>query len=231
VIVVVAFGQILPKRILEYPRWGCINVHASLLPKYRGAAPINWAITKGEETTGVTTMLMDEGLDTGDILMQRTIEILPKETAGELHDRLAQLGAETLIETLRKWKRGEIAPHKQSDSEATFAPLLKKEDGLINWELPAEKIENQIRGMDPWPGAYTYIEGKRLKVFRGHRIERDPGNKAGTILALADDGILVSTGEDCLLISEVQRESRKRVASAIFLRGHPIPLGARLGET
>jgi methionyl-tRNA formyltransferase len=230
VIVVVAYGQILPKRILEYPRCGCINVHASLLPKYRGSAPINWAITKGEETTGVTTMLMDEGLDTGDILMQRTIDIPPDETAGELHDRLAQLGAGTLVETLEKWKKGEIAPHKQNDSEATFAPLLKKEDGLINWELPAEKIANQIRGMDPWPGAYTYIEGKRLKVFRGHLVEKDSRKKPGTIIDISDAGITVSAGENRLLIAEVQLESRKRVASDTFLRGHPIPVGTQLGE-
>lgn len=230
VIVVVAFGQILPKRILEYPRWGCINVHASILPKYRGSAPINWAITKGERITGVTTILMDEGLDTGDILMQRAIEILPEETAGELHDRLAHVGAETLIATLERWTRGEIEPHKQKDSEATLAPLLRKEDGLIDWGLPAEKIFNQIRGMDPWPGAYTYLAGKRLKVFRGYIIEKRSRKKPGTILDTSDEGISVSTGEGCLLITEVQLESRKRVVSHTFLRGSPIPAGTQLGK-
>jgi len=229
VIVVVAFGQILPKRILDDPRWGCINVHASVLPKYRGSAPINWAITRGEKTTGVTTTLMDAGVDTGDILMQRKIEILPEETAGELHDRLAQLGAETLIETLEQWKKGEIAPRKQNDSDATFAPLLRKEDGLIDWEKPAEMIFNQIRGMDPWPGAYTYLAGKRLKVFRGRLINKDSRKEPGTVLDIRDEGIIVSTGENHLLITEVQLESRKRVASDTFLRGHPIPVGTQLG--
>lgn len=230
-IVVVAFGQILPKRILEYPRWGCINVHASLLPRYRGSAPINWAITRGEKTTGVTTMLMDEGLDTGDILMQRKIEILPQETAGELHDRLAQLGAETLIDTLGRWQKGHIAPRQQNDAEATFAPLLKKEDGLIDWQKPAEMIANQIRGMDPWPGAYTYLGGKRLKVFRGRTMRKSSPKKPGTVLDIGHQGITVSAEESRLVITEVQLESRRRVSSATFLRGHPIPVGTQLGRT
>lgn len=230
VIVVVAFGQILPRHILEYPRWGCINVHASILPKYRGAAPINWAITRGEKITGVTTMLMDEGLDTGAILMQRKIEILPEETAGELHDRLAQLGAETLIETLEKWQKGALTPRVQHDADATFAPRLIKEDGLIDWERPAEVICNQIRGMDPWPGAYTYLGEKRLKLFRGRLIKKESGKKPGTVVDTGDEGITVSTGAHHLLITEVQLESRKRVAGKTFLRGHPVPPGTRLGR-
>jgi methionyl-tRNA formyltransferase len=229
-IVVVAFGQILSPRILGLPKWGCINLHASLLPKYRGAAPINWAIIRGEKVTGVTTMLMDQGLDTGDILMQRKLDILPEENAGGLHDRLAQLGAETLIETIEKWKKGEIVPQKQEGSEATYAPPLKKEDGLIDWGKPAEMIYNQIRGMNPWPGAYTYLAGKRLKIFRTKLIKKVSRKKPGTVLDITDEGIVVGTGEGRLLLTEIQLESRKRISADKFLRGYPLPAGTQLGE-
>jgi len=230
IIVVVAFGQILSPRILDLPKWGCINLHASLLPKYRGAAPINWAIIRGERVTGVTTMLMDQGLDTGDILMQQKLDILPEENAGELHDRLAQLGAETLIETIEKWKKGEIVPQKQEESEATYAPPLKKEDGLIDWGKPAEMIYNQIRGMNPWPGAYTLLAGKRLKVFQTKLIKKVSRKKPGTVLDITDEGIVVGTGEGRLLLTEIQLESRKRISADKFLRGYPIPVGTQLGE-
>ncbi len=230
IIVVVAFGQILSPRILDLPKWGCINLHASLLPKYRGAAPINWAIIQGERVTGVTTMLMDQGLDTGDILMQQKLDILPEENAGELHDRLAQLGAETLIETIEKWKKGEIVPQKQEESEATYAPPLKKEDGLIDWGKPAEIIYNQIRGMNPWPGAYTFLAGKRLKVFQTKLIKKVSRKKPGTVLDITDEGIVVGTGEGRLLLTEIQLESRKRISADKFLRGYPIPAGTQLGE-
>ena len=230
IIVVVAFGQILSPRILDLPKWGCINLHASLLPKYRGAAPINWAIIRGERVTGVTTMLMDQGLDTGDILMQQKLDILPEENAGDLHDRLAQLGAETLIETIEKWKKGEIVPQKQEESEATYAPPLKKEDGLIDWGKPAEMIYNQIRGMNPWPGAYTLLAGKRLKVFQTKLIKKVSRKKPGTVLDITDEGIVVGTGEGRLLLTEIQLESRKRISADKFLRGYPIPAGTQLGE-
>jgi len=229
-IVVAAFGQILSQRILDIPKKGCLNVHASLLPKYRGAAPINQVIIQGEKATGITTMLMDKGLDTGDILIQRKIGILPEENAGELHDRLAELGAETLIETIKKWEKGELTPRKQKESESTFAPLFKKEDGLIDWEKPAEMIYNQIRGMNPWPGAYTLLKGEILKIFRTSKIIKNSHKEPGTVLETTDEGILVRASENCLLLTEIQLQARKRMNAAQFLRGHPIPVGNRLGK-
>lgn len=228
-IVVAAFGQVLSSRILDIPRWGCINIHASLLPKYRGSAPINWVIIRGEKTTGVTTMLMDKGLDTGDILIQRETDILPEESAGELYGRLAQLGAEALIETIEKWEKGELSPRKQDDLDATFAPPLKKEDGLIDWEKPAEMIYNQVRGMNPWPGAYTYLGKKRLKIFRARIIKKDSRKKSGMVIDTTGEGIIVSTGEKRLLLTDIQLESRKRISADEFLRGHPLLVGTLLG--
>jgi len=227
-IVVAAFGQILSQRILDVPKSGCINVHASILPKYRGSAPINRAIIQGEKTTGITTMLMDKGLDTGDILMQRETDILPEENAGELHDRLAALGAETLIETIKKWKKKAIIPVKQEKSKSTLAPPLKKYEGRIDWAKSAEIIHNQVRGMNPRPGAYTFFEGKGLKIFRTAQLIKDSHEKPGTVLKTTDEGILVSAGENCLLLKEIQLEGRKRMSAALFLRGNPVPLGNRL---
>ncbi|MFH0812050.1 MAG: methionyl-tRNA formyltransferase [Pseudomonadota bacterium] len=228
-IVVVAFGQILSQRILELPRWGSINVHASLLPHYRGAAPVNWVILRGEKTTGITTMLMDKGLDTGDILIQKKVDILPDENAGELFDRLAQLGAEALTETIEQWKKGELTPRKQDHTAATFAPPLKKENGLIDWKRPAETIGNHVRGMNPWPGAYTYLEGKQLKIFQTQAFREASDQAPGTVLKATDAGIRVSAGERSLLLTEVQLEGRKRLSAAQFLLGHPILPGIRLG--
>lgn len=229
-IVVAAFGQILSQRILNLTKKGAINVHASLLPKYRGAAPINWAIIQGEKETGITTMLMDNGLDTGDILMQRKIDILPEENAGSLHDRLVQLGAETMIETIGKWKKGELTPQKQDESRASYAPSLKKEDGLIDWGKPAEMIHNQVRGMNPWPGAYTYLEGKNLRVFQVKAIMKESHKDPGTVLKISDEGILVSTGDNRLLLTEIQLENHKRMPADQFLRGHPIPVGTQFSK-
>lgn len=228
-IVVAAFGQIISQRILDIPRFGSINVHASLLPKYRGAAPINWVIIQGEKKTGITTMLMDKGLDTGNILLQRKLEIFPEENAGELHDRLAFLGAEVLRETVARLKQGGVTPCKQEESEASYAPPLEKEDGVIDWEKPAEKIYNHIRGMNPWPGAFTYLEGKILKVFQAKHVIQDFPHEPGKVVKTSDEGILVETGEGHILLTEIQLENHKRMSSALFLRGHPLPIDVRLG--
>ncbi len=228
-IVVAAFGQIISQRILDIPRFGSINVHASLLPKYRGAAPINWVILQGEKETGVTTMLMDKGLDTGSILLQRKLEIFPEENAGELHDRLAFLGAEVLRETVERLKQGGLTSFKQEESETSYAPPLKKEDGLIDWEKPAEKIYNHIRGMNPWPGAFTYLEGKVLKVFHAKHVIQGFSHEPGKVVKASDKGILVATGEGHILLTEIQLENHKRMSSALFLRGHPLPIDVRLG--
>jgi methionyl-tRNA formyltransferase len=230
VIVVAAYGQILSPRILGIPSRGCINVHASLLPKYRGAAPINWAIIRGEQATGVTTMLMDEGLDTGDVLLQQELEILSDEDAGQLHDRLAVAGATLLIATLERLGRGELAPEPQDQAHATYAPLLKKEDGLIAWERAAMEIHNQVRGLYPWPGAFTYLEERLLKVFRTQVIAHDSDREPGTVLEASDAGLLVKTGRDSLLVREVQQQDRKRMPAAQFVRGCKVGRGTRLGD-
>lgn len=229
IIVVAAFGQIISRRILDIPRFGSINVHASLLPKYRGAAPINWVIIQGEKETGVTTMLMDKGLDTGNILLQRKLEIFPEENAGELHDRSAFLGAALLLETVEKLKQGGLSPSEQEESEASYAPPLKKKDGVIDWEKPAEKIYNHIRGMNPWPGAFTYLEGKILKVYSANHIIDESLQEPGRVVKTSDEGILVSTGEGLILLTEIQLENHKRMSAALFLRGHPLLIGTRLG--
>lgn len=230
VIVVAAYGQILSPQVLEIPGWGCINVHASLLPKYRGAAPINWAIIRGERFTGVTTMLMDKGLDTGDILLQQTLEILPEEDAGHLHDRLAAAGAALLLETLEKLLQGVLAPFPQDQAQATYAPLLKKEDGLIDWKKSALEIHNQVRGLYPWPGAYTFWETRMLKVFRTQVQALESGREPGTVLEVSDAGLLVSTGRESLLVREVQQQDRTRMPAAQFVRGCRMAVGMKLGD-
>jgi methionyl-tRNA formyltransferase len=199
------------------------------LPKYRGAAPINWVILQGEKETGVTAMLMDKGLDTGSILLQRKLKIFPEENAGELHDRLAFLGAEVLRETVERLKQRGLTSFKQEESETSYAPPLKKEDGLIDWEKPAEKIYNHIRGMNPWPGAFTYLEGKVLKVFHAKHVIQGFSHEPGKVVKASDKGILVATGEGHILLTEIQLENHKRMSSALFLRGHPLPIDVRLG--
>ncbi len=227
-IVVVAFGQILPKSVLEIPRYGCINVHASLLPKYRGAAPINQAIIDGETETGITTMLMDVGLDTGPMLLKRSLAIGPDETAGELHDRLCMLGGETMAATLQLLLRGELHPEVQDDSQTCYAAMLKKEDGCIDWSQSAQQIHNRIRGLSPWPGTYTELNGEPLKLFLT-RVEAGEG-EAGTILAPAADAVRIACGSGVLAVRELQLPGKKRLAAADFLRGCPLPVGSRLGS-
>jgi methionyl-tRNA formyltransferase len=228
-IVVVAFGQILPRSVLEIPRYGCINVHASLLPKYRGAAPINQAIIDGEIETGITTMLMDVGLDTGPMLLKRALNIGPEETAGELHDRLCTLGGETMAATLQLLLRGELHPQVQDDSQTCYAAMLKKEDGRIDWSQSAQQIHDRIRGLAPWPGTYTELNGEPLKLFLT-RVEAGEG-EPGTILPPAADAVRIACGNGVLAVRELQLPGKKRLAAADFLRGCPLAVGSRLGRS
>jgi methionyl-tRNA formyltransferase len=223
--VVVAYGQILPKSLLQIPRYGAVNVHASLLPKYRGAAPIAWAILKGERFTGVTTMAMDEGMDTGDILLQTEFPIGEEETNETLCDPLALLGAQLLLETVRKMKAGNLHPVPQDHSKATYAPLLKKEDGRIDWSKGAKEIDRQVRALNPWPGTFTRWDGRLLKIFGGAVKEMTSRGKAGTVSWVGSDFIEVETGRDSFLIKEVQLEGKKRMSVREFLAGNPISAG------
>ena len=224
-IVVIAYGQILPKSILKIPKYGAVNIHASLLPKYRGAAPIAWAILKGEKVTGVTTMVMDEGMDTGDILLQAEIPIGDEETCESLHDRLASSGARLLRETLEKMRSGNIHPLPQDHSNATYAPPLKKEDGHIVWKKEAKEIDCQVRGFNPWPGAFTQWGDQLLKIYKGEIKERTPSGKTGAVVWVGSDFIEVETGKDSYRIKEVQLEGRKRMTIRDFLSGHPVSVG------
>ena len=224
-LVVVAYGQILPKSILKIPRVGAVNVHASLLPKYRGAAPIIWVILNGEKVTGITTMVMDEGMDTGDILLQSEIQIGKEETSQTLHDQLACLGAQLLRETLEGMKSGNIHPISQDHSKATYAPPLKKEDGRIDWRKEATEIDRQIRAFTPWPGAFTKWGDQWLKIYKGEIKEGKVTGKNGEVLWIGSDFLEVETGKDFIRIQEIQLEGRRRMTVRDFLSGHSIPVG------
>jgi methionyl-tRNA formyltransferase len=233
--VVVAYGRILPPSFLNAPKKGCINVHFSLLPKYRGAAPVNWAIVSGESVSGVTTMRMDEGLDTGPILLQRAATIGERETAPELLARLSHVGAELLSETLARLD--EIEPRAQLDEEATHAPLLRREDGLIDWARPAVEIERRVRGLQPWPNAYTSYDGRRLILLRAEPLGTDgpPGHTpggpvAGIIVEARGDELVVACGVGTgLRIFELQPEGKQRMKARDFINGTRVEAGARLG--
>jgi methionyl-tRNA formyltransferase len=229
VAVVVAYGRILPQPFLLAPRRGCINVHFSLLPKYRGAAPVNWAIARGEQETGVTTMQMDEGLDTGAMLLQRETQIEEWETAPELMARLSTLGAGTLSETLLRLD--EIEPRPQSEEKATFAPMLRREDGLINWALDAAQIERRVRGFQPWPNAFTLFHSKRLVIWRARVVSDGASNNSvGEIVRAFGDELVVSCGAATLLgLEEVQPEGKRRMKARDFLNGARVRAGERLG--
>lgn len=229
VIVVAAYGKILPPAILELPPRGCINVHASLLPKYRGAAPINWALINGETETGITIMMMDEEMDHGPTLLQRAVAIGPGETAGELHDRLAVLGAECLLEALEGVEAGTLTPIAQDHDQATYAPMLSKEDGLIDWKEPAEALLNRIRGVTPWPGANTVLGGETFKVWRAELGPLGASGEPGEVTQVGEEGIIVACGKGSLLLKEVQLAGKKRLDAESFLRGHPLEPGAVLG--
>lgn len=233
-IVVVAYGKILPKEILAIPTYGCLNLHASLLPKYRGAAPINWAIIKGEIITGVTTMWMDEGMDTGDIILQTEVEITPEETAGELEARLSRKGAELLGETIRLIKQEKAPRKKQDEEEASFAPRLRKEEGLIDWHLPAGQLHNLVRGINPKPGAYTCWQGKRLKVWRtlpSRLSQKTSRAKPGQVVSLIPEkGILIACGQgESIFLTLLQMPGKRQLSTSEFLRGYNIQPGHILG--
>ena len=235
VAVVVAYGRILPPAFLRAPRLGCVNVHFSLLPKYRGAAPVNWALVRGERETGVTTMLMDEGLDTGPVLLQRSTEIGERETAPQLLERLSHTGAELLSETLSRFS--EIEPRAQRDVEATLAPILRREDGLIDWTLDALEIERRVRGFQPWPNAYTSYNDRRLVVWRAevsrNEVEGVAGLtqvRPGVIMEARGDALTVSCGRSTALrLSEVQLEGKQRVSARDLINGSRVHAGEMLG--
>lgn len=229
--VVVAYGQILPRPVLDIPPRGTLNVHGSLLPAYRGAAPIQWAIVNGETLTGVTTMLLDEGLDTGPTLLARSTPIGPEETAAELGPRLARLGAQLLVETLHELERGTLHPTPQDPSRATLAPLIHKQDGWIDWSLPAEAIARRVRGFHPWPGAWTTLDGRTLKVLRVRASEAGAQAEPGAVTAVDGNGIQVACGiGTSVTLLEVQPESRRHMTAAAFTAGRRLRPGVRFGQ-
>ena len=229
-IVVAAFGRILPPMILSLPPHGCINVHGSLLPKYRGAGPIQWAIINGETETGITTMLMDEGMDTGAMLLQEAIPITPDDTVETLSPRLAELGGRLLVETITRLKAGTLVPRPQDASQATLAPLLNKEDGVIDWTLPATALANRVRGLSPWPGAYTTTTGgDRWTIWRTLALPGPVAKPPGIVVAVTTKAIHVATGEGVLAVTELQPANSRRMAVSQYLAGHPVVVGERLG--
>ena len=244
-IVVAAFGQILSKEILDLPRLGCVNVHASLLPAYRGAAPIQWAVINGEEKSGVTSMQMDEGLDTGDILLQEEIPLVADETGESLYNKMAKLGGELLVKALPMIEQGTLTPVRQDDAASCYAPMLKKEMGNIDWTMPAVKIERLVRGLNSWPGAYTFMNGKMLKIWGAEvcgaggcggaaSAAGEPsdvpaaGAEPGTVVGTDKKKIYVSCGEGVLALTEVQYEGKKRMNTQAFLLGAKVEPGQKL---
>lgn len=236
-IVVVAYGQILSKEILQLPSEGCINVHASLLPTYRGAAPIHWAVLRGEKVTGVTTMLMDEGLDTGDMLLKKEIKISEEITTGELHDQLATLGAEILIETLSQLEERSLHSTPQT-GESNYAPLLKREHERLDWSRGAYELKDQIRGLNPWPGSYTIFRGENLKIWKSvpylipnEEVPLQEGNagKPGQILKILENSLLIQTGDGVLRIFEVQPAGKRIMSAKDFFNGRHGQIGEQLG--
>lgn len=227
VIIVVAYGKILPEYILNFPKYGCINIHGSLLPRYRGAAPIQRAVIDGEKVSGVTSMYMEKGLDTGDMLIKRELPIGRETTAGEYHDALAVLGGEVLLETLDALSEGALSPEKQDDSLSTYASQLSKAEGEIDWNNTSEQIYNKVRGLNPWPKAFSFIGGKRFVVDFVYKTEQS-GN-AGEVLSADENGILVACGEGSVLIKEIKIEGKKKMSVGDYLRGHRIEKGTLLG--
>ncbi len=228
-IAVAAFGRILPPAILTLPPNGCINVHGSLLPKYRGAGPIQWAIINGETETGITTMMMDEGMDTGSMLLQEKISIASDDTAGSLSPRLAHLGGRLLVETIQQLKAGTLVPQIQDDAQATMAPLLKKEDGVIDWTMSAAALANRIRGLTPWPGAFTFLGQDRWMLYQASALMGRSEEQPGSIIAVTRDVIHVATGEGVLAVKELQPANGRRMTVVQYLAGHSIQIGSQLG--
>ncbi|MGL4797474.1 MAG: methionyl-tRNA formyltransferase [Paraclostridium sp.] len=228
-IVVVAFGQILPQSILDIPKYGCVNVHVSLLPKYRGAAPINWVIINGEEKTGVTTMYMDAGLDTGDIILKKEMKLTDEITAGELHDEMMFIGADALKETIDLIAKEEAPREKQNDEETSYAPIMNKTLGNIDWSKSAKDIHNLVRGVNPWPSAYTLYEGQTMKIWKTVVLNSVSEDVPGTILSVSKDGIEVSTKDNNLLIKEIQMSGKKRMLVSEYIKGNSINTKVILG--
>lgn len=226
VIVVVAYGKLLPENILNLPKYGCVNIHASLLPKYRGAAPIQWAVLNGEKESGVTTMQMDVGLDTGDMLMVSKTEIGENETAGELHDKLSVMGAELIVKTLAALEKGEIKPEKQGESPTDYAAMLDKSICEIDWSRSAQEVHNKVRGLSPWPVASTILGGKRVKIYG--TIKSDKIGRAGEIVSVSP--LTVACGSGSVEIKELQLEGKKRMDSKAFLLGRPLKVGEFFGK-
>ena len=235
IICVVAYGKILPKEILDIPKYGCVNVHASLLPKYRGASPIQWAVIDGCEYSGVTTMKMDEGLDTGDILMVEKVKLDAKETGGSLFDRLSDVGAHLLVKTLEGLEAGTITPVKQDDSESTYVKMLHKSFGKMDFNKSAAELERLIRGLNPWPSAFTYIDGKMLKIWDADVADnisevQTEEVKPGQVVTVGKNTFTIACGQGYLVVNEVQLEGKKRMDSGSFLRGNQLEAGVMLGE-
>jgi len=230
VIVVAAFGQILPQPVLDTPRYGCLNIHPSLLPRYRGASPVAAAILAGDDVTGVTIMLMDRGLDTGPIIAQEKMAISPQDTTGLLSDKISRLAAQMLPGVLQRWTEGEITPQPQNETEATYAATIKKEDGEIDWQLPAVEIWRRVRAFQPWPGAYTSWGGRRLEITEAVAVPRDGGHKVGAGVAMNWEGAAfgVGTGEGILGVIKVQLQGKRAMPAADFLRGQRRLIGAVL---
>lgn len=229
IFVIAAFGQLLSEEILEMPPFGCVNIHASLLPAYRGAAPIQWAILNGEKETGVTIMQMEKGLDTGDILLKKAIPIDPKETGESLHDKLMEAGAELIVEALPLIESGRILPEKQEDSKSSYASRLNKEMGRIDWNKDAEELERLVRGLNSWPSAYTSYRGKTLKIWDADVIAEQSGKLPGEITQVGKDFVDAACGKDILRIYSLQLEGKKRMAVKDFLLGYEIKPGMMLG--
>lgn len=236
VIAVVAYGQLLSQEILDIPPRWCINIHASLLPKYRGSAPINWALINGEKITGVTSMIVSKALDSGPLLLKREVPVGDDDDASMLHDKLSNAGGDLLIETLDGIRNGVLRPMPQDESEATYFPMLEKTDGLIDWNRKAEEIRNRIRGLNPWPGTYTYLLGAMLKIFKADIISGQwpvvggQTYKSGTVLDVSDKGIVIAAGAGYLSIKELQLEGKRRMTVSEFIRGHKIEKGMVLGS-
>ncbi|MGL5650809.1 MAG: methionyl-tRNA formyltransferase [Paraclostridium sp.] len=229
-IVVVAFGQILPKSILDIPKYGCVNVHASLLPRYRGAAPLNWVIINGEEKTGVTTMYMDEGLDTGDMILKSEILLDDEITAGELHDKMMIDGAEVLKETIDLIEKGEAPREKQSNEDTCYSPIMNKSLGNIDWNKSAIDIHNLVRGINPWPSAYTTYEGQTMKIWKTKVIDKNSDKEPGTIISVDKEGINVSTSKGIVQIKEIQISGKKRMEVPEYIKGNNINTDIILGS-
>lgn len=229
--VVAAFGQLLSEEILNMPEYGCINIHASLLPAYRGAAPIQWAVLNGEKESGVTIMQMDKGLDTGDMLLKRSVELSPKETGDSLHDKLMHLGAELIVEALPKLEKGELVPEKQKDELSSYAKKLTKAMGQIDWSKDAVSLERWIRGLNSWPSAYTFFGGKTLKIWEAQVAEENGAQKAepGQVVSVSREGFTVACGQGALQILSLQLEGKKRVLTREFLLGYQVKPGMILG--